>query len=84
MTIMFLSRKPAWFMASYAIPPVMAPSPMTATTYMASIHMHVAGFGNSIATVCSHLQCRTASSALQCKGFGVAIKPIKEEGSSTW
>ena len=29
MTIMFLSRKPAWFMASYAMPPVIAPSPMT-------------------------------------------------------
>lgn len=27
---MFLSRKPAWFMASYAMPPVIAPSPMTA------------------------------------------------------
>lgn len=26
----FLSRKPAWFMASYAMPPVMAPSPITA------------------------------------------------------
>ena len=25
---MFVSKKPAWFMASYAIPPVMAPSPM--------------------------------------------------------
>lgn len=26
---MLVSRKPAWFMASYAMPPVMAPSPMT-------------------------------------------------------
>jgi hypothetical protein len=32
MTIMFLSRNPAWFMASYAMPPVMAPSPITAMT----------------------------------------------------
>lgn len=30
MTIMLVSMKPAWFMASYAMPPVMAPSPMTA------------------------------------------------------
>ena len=30
---MFLSRKPAWFMASYAMPPVMAPSPITATQW---------------------------------------------------
>ncbi len=27
---MLVSRKPAWFIASYAMPPVMAPSPMTA------------------------------------------------------
>lgn len=27
---MLVSMKPAWFMASYAMPPVMAPSPMTA------------------------------------------------------
>lgn len=31
---MFLSRKPAWFMASYAMPPVMAPSPMTEMTLL--------------------------------------------------
>lgn len=31
---MLLSRKPAWFMASYAMPPVMAPSPMTAITLL--------------------------------------------------
>ena len=29
-TMTFLSRKPAWFIASYAMPPVMAPSPITA------------------------------------------------------
>lgn len=26
---MLVSRKPAWFIASYAMPPVIAPSPMT-------------------------------------------------------
>mmetsp|Transcript_37939 Transcript_37939/g.72700 ORF Transcript_37939/g.72700 Transcript_37939/m.72700 type:complete len:206 (-) Transcript_37939:373-990(-) len=31
-TIMLLSMNPAWFIASYAMPPVMAPSPMTAMT----------------------------------------------------
>ena len=29
-TIMLVSMKPAWFIASYAMPPVIAPSPMTA------------------------------------------------------
>jgi hypothetical protein len=31
---MFLSRNPAWFMASYAMPPVIAPSPMTDSTWL--------------------------------------------------
>ena len=31
---MLVSKKPAWFMASYAMPPVMAPSPMTATQWL--------------------------------------------------
>jgi hypothetical protein len=30
MTIILVSMNPAWFIASYAIPPVIAPSPMTA------------------------------------------------------
>mmetsp|Transcript_14551 Transcript_14551/g.24660 ORF Transcript_14551/g.24660 Transcript_14551/m.24660 type:complete len:206 (-) Transcript_14551:490-1107(-) len=33
-TIMLESMKPAWFMASYAMPPVMAPSPITAITWL--------------------------------------------------
>ena len=34
MITMFLSKYPALFIASYAMPPVMAPSPMMATTWL--------------------------------------------------